>query len=788
MLVNNTMMSDSEVFQVWGFIPDEFQKQAMKSIQDENHTLITAHTGSGKTFPAEYAIKRICEQGKKVIYTSPIKSLSNQKFNEFSKKHTDISFGILTGDIKFNPEADCLIMTTEILRNTLYHKERNKEALLFDMDFQNDLACVIFDEVHYINDTERGKVWEECIMLLPSHVFTVMLSATISNTHQFATWIQKATNRKVQICSNLRRVIPLVHQVYMTVPTGFSQGMSSEEHNRYTSYINSFVTLKDQDSKFNSQVVHTMAALKRTMYNNNVWIKASTVIHRAISVLKQSNLLPAICFVFSRKYVERYASNLHINLSDDSNAIEAECESIIKKIPNYKEYMDTSEYKTMLTLLRRGIAIHHSGIIPILKEVVEILFSKGLIKILFATETFAVGVNMPAKTVMFANFQKYSCGNFRDLLPHEYTQMAGRAGRRGIDNVGYVIHLLNIVGGIPTAFEYAHMVTGPPQQLLSKFNIDHNLMLKLLLKDGTMSESFINKSMMSHEIEGQLVHMTADIEKATQNLIQQRSIVEALRTNKETLDQYSDLHDKLKIVKNKQKNKIKRELENFEYLHKSIVKDFAYTQTVDKLKDELTAMQEELTQYKDYTAAASRETLSYLKEIGLVTDNNELTDKGLMATHIQEINCIIAADMISEEAFDNLMSEEIAALLSVFTTVTKTDCCVENPEMLSSKSVIDVITFINNRHEETLSYNLCDIVLSWCQAKTEKECMGICEQVRMKGIFIGDFVKALLKINSIAREIGTAVKLSGNVDLVQKLSLIPELTLKYLVSNQSIYI
>ena len=187
-------MNETDIVNTWGFIPDQFQKQAIDAIHKEHHTLITAHTGSGKTFPAEYAIKHICQKGKKVIYTSPIKSLSNQKFNEFTRKHTDITFGILTGDIKFNPEADCLIMTTEILRNTLFHKERSDCKLLFDMDFQNELACVIFDEVHYINDKDRGKVWEECIMSLPSHVFTVMLSATIDRPEIFCNWIETRFN------------------------------------------------------------------------------------------------------------------------------------------------------------------------------------------------------------------------------------------------------------------------------------------------------------------------------------------------------------------------------------------------------------------------------------------------------------------------------------------------------------------------------------------------------------------------------------------------------------------
>ena len=173
----------------YSFELDHFQKYAIKSINENKHVLITAHTGSGKTLPAEYAIEKFCKQGKKVIYTAPIKSLSNQKFNEFTQKFPNISFGILTGDIKFNPEADCLIMTKEILRNTLFQQNsvNNDSSLLnFSINMKEELGCIIFDEVHYINDEHRGKVWEESIMLIPNNVLMVMLSATIDKVEVFA--------------------------------------------------------------------------------------------------------------------------------------------------------------------------------------------------------------------------------------------------------------------------------------------------------------------------------------------------------------------------------------------------------------------------------------------------------------------------------------------------------------------------------------------------------------------------------------------------------------------------
>ena len=191
---------DIDIDKSYGFSLSNFQKHAIEAIHTGNHVLITAHTGSGKTLPAEYAIRYFVAKGKKVIYTSPIKALSNQKYHEFTAKYPDISFGILTGDIKFNPEADVLIMTTEILRNQIFHSAFNKHetqtSLSFEMDIDNELGCVVFDEVHYINDEERGKIWEETILHLPKSVQMVMLSATIDKAEKFAEWVETREDDK----------------------------------------------------------------------------------------------------------------------------------------------------------------------------------------------------------------------------------------------------------------------------------------------------------------------------------------------------------------------------------------------------------------------------------------------------------------------------------------------------------------------------------------------------------------------------------------------------------------
>ena len=286
-----------------------FQETAINSLIDGKHVLITAHTGSGKTLPAEFAIKYFIEKGKKVIYTAPIKALSNQKYYEFQKKFPTISFGILTGDIKFNPEADVLIMTTEILKNTLYLKNNGeKDGLEFDIDIQTELGCVVFDEVHYINDPSRGKVWEETIMLLPEHIQMLMLSATIDKPERFAKWIETIKNntKEVIIAGTNERVVPLVHYMW------FNTKQKPVQDKMYISMINNrankMCVIKDSNTNFNTELYLDICKIKKYLKQEKQLVQNAYVLNNLVEHLKRNGMLPAICFVFSRKMVEKYAS------------------------------------------------------------------------------------------------------------------------------------------------------------------------------------------------------------------------------------------------------------------------------------------------------------------------------------------------------------------------------------------------------------------------------------------------------------------------------------------------
>ena len=474
----------NEYFSYFNFPLSDFQKWAIESIITSNHCLITAHTGSGKTLPAEFAIQYYKKQGKKVIYTGPIKALCNQKLYDFRNKYPHISFGLLTGDIKDNPEADVLIMTTEILRNTLFNKQviqSEKETfncnttpiLSFEMDFANDLAAVVFDEVHYIGDEDRGSVWEQAIMLLPNHIQLIMLSATIDKPEKFAKWVEDQkkdeNNKEVYLCSTYDRVVPLTHYMWLTCHQNTIKEVKGTEYEAdFKSLMNKPILITDTNSNFN-EINYNKIKKVESIIEKKGYVKRQFVLNGLVKYLKNNNMIPALCFVFSRKHVETCAKEINFSLFDKDDKIpsiiENECKQIlIRKLANYKEYVNLPEYLELMEMLKKGIAIHHAGLLPILREIVELLFEKNYIKLLFATETFAVGINMPTKTVIFSGLSKFDGRGMRDLHSHEYTQMAGRAGRRGIDTIGHVIHCNNLftLDGINS---YKKMITGGSENI-----------------------------------------------------------------------------------------------------------------------------------------------------------------------------------------------------------------------------------------------------------------------------------------------------------------------------------
>ena len=811
-------------FDKFPFELSDFQKYSIQAILEGNHILVTAHTGSGKTLPAEFAIEYFISQGKKVIYTSPIKALSNQKFYEFSKKFPHISFGILTGDIKFNPEADVLIMTTEILRNTLLQKtinmNNNNECvpLQFEMDFENELTAVVFDEIHYINDLDRGKVWEETIMMLPSHIQFIMLSATIDKSEIFAQWIEDVkTNeeyqKKVYLAPTNHRVVPLKHYFYTTMPQGPFKNIKDKE---FIKFINEFlhkpIALKNETTNYHKENHEKIRKLLNYIQKNNCHIKPAFVLNEITKYLNQNDMLPAICFVFSRKLVERYAQMINVSLFEENSTIPStikrECEQILRKLPNFKEYLNLPEFDMITRLLEKGVAIHHSGIMPIFREMIELLFSKGYIKLLFATETFAVGINMPTKTVIFTGFDKFNGTSMRMLYPHEYTQMAGRAGRRGLDTIGHVIHLNNMFE-LPYSKDYEQMITGNPQLLQSKFQISYNLVLNFLQFNNNTLD-FANKSMCNGEIEKNITGIEEHIITLKNNLEKKYTnpTYQYVITNKDTFEKYIQLNEDLKTSKQKARKQIQRTLENISNGDKQFKNHLEQFNTIINGKKEIQDYEERIVSLKQYFQSSFNNITSFLQCYHFIDNDNKTTEKGVIATYIQETHCLaFTVLLVNSNYFNDFSSYEIAAILSCFSNIRiKEDNKIHNTSTLTSNTNLNILlnnmkNIYENYNSEELRYNietndsslyifeLVNPILNWCESENEQSCKEIIKKCEYDfEIFTGEFIKAILKINNMVNELKNVAEFLGNVELLHKLVEIPELTLKFIATNQSLYI
>ncbi|KAM9838391.1 superkiller complex protein 2 [Aulostomus maculatus] len=463
----------------WPFELDVFQKQAVLRLEAHDSVFVAAHTSAGKTVVAEYAIALSQKHMTRTIYTSPIKALSNQKFRDFKNTFGDV--GLLTGDVQLSPESSCLIMTTEILRSMLYN---GSEVI-------RDLEWVIFDEVHYINDAERGVVWEEVLIMLPDHVSIILLSATVPNAVEFSEWIGRIKKRHIYVISTLKRPVPLEHYLYTGNSTKTQKEMFllvDATGNFLTKGYYAAVDAKKERTSKHAQSFGTKNTSHNTTASQDraVWL---TLLH----FLSQQQQTPVVAFTFSRTRCDENARSL--DSMDLTNSVEkAEIHSFFQKSLSRLRGGDRQlpQILLMRDLLKRGIAVHHSGILPILKEVIEMLFSRGLVKVLFATETFAMGVNMPARTVVFDNIRKHDGTGFRNLLPGEYIQMAGRAGRRGLDPTGTVIILCK--AGVHEMSDLHVMMLGKPTILQSQFRLTYTMILNLLRVEALRVTDMMRRS------------------------------------------------------------------------------------------------------------------------------------------------------------------------------------------------------------------------------------------------------------------------------------------------------
>ena len=428
----------------FNFELDDFQKEAVNYIEEGKSVVVCAPTGAGKTCIAEAAIQLAIQNNNRIFYTTPLKALSNQKYHDFSKKYGIENTGLLTGDTSINRDAKIVVMTTEVFRNMLYGTTFGSVK-----DNLKDVKYVVLDEVHYMNDESRGTVWEESIIYCPTNIQIIALSATVQNSSQLTDWINTVHSETKHVFTDFR-----------PVPLRFYYYDSSKPHTILplmtpTGALNSKIKPESRYKYFNAktQPKNPMADI--------------------VEVLHQKDMLPCIYFTFSRRKC-------------DENALQCKKLELLTKeesieIENYiDEYLKDNMYlfnSPQLELIKKGVAPHHAGLLPGLKNLIERLFQKGLIKVVFATETLAAGINMPARTTIISSISKRTDDGHRLLTANEFLQMSGRAGRRGMDEIGYVV----IVGTpFQTPDEVYNLATSSSNPLESKFEPCYSMVLNLL--------------------------------------------------------------------------------------------------------------------------------------------------------------------------------------------------------------------------------------------------------------------------------------------------------------------
>ncbi|GIQ82178.1 hypothetical protein KIPB_003265, partial [Kipferlia bialata] len=461
------------------FVLDPFQMKAVGAIHRDESVLVSAHTSAGKTVVAEYAIASALAKGQRVIYTSPIKALSNQKYRDLARCFPSV--GLMTGDTTVNEGADCMVMTTEILRSMLFQ----------GAELMRTVGWVIFDEIHYMTDAERGVVWEETIVQLPHRVRYVFLSATIPNAEEFAGWISRVHEQRVHVVYTEYRPVPLRHFI---LPVG----------------ADGLFLLLDETKKFYGDNLTKATAIASKLPNDGKGQAARKMsddlvkktLLRTIQLLVKKDLCPTICFAFGKVKCEKYAQSLNVLKllkPEEQELFDTIFDNAVQVLP--EEDRNLNMVKGARKYLRNGIGIHHSGLLPWLKELTEILFQEGLVKVLFATETFAMGLNLPARTVVFTELTKFDGVQSRHLAAGEYIQMAGRAGRRGLDTQGIVVSMLQPG---ENAKDLGSVVRGKPNALNSAFRVSFSMVLNMRRQAGADPEHILRNSLLQYQNQASL--------------------------------------------------------------------------------------------------------------------------------------------------------------------------------------------------------------------------------------------------------------------------------------------
>jgi len=773
---------------------DRFQKFAVEAIELGENVLATCPTGSGKTFVGEYQIAKSLSKGKRVFFTTPIKSLSNQKFHDLKNLFPDASVGIMTGDIKFRPDAQVIVMTTEILRNLLFKKGTLTESVgttaLLSMD---DVDAVVFDEVHYINDVDRGHVWEECLILLPPEIKLILLSATLSSPYGFAKWLGETKKVCIWLISTIWRAVPLEHAVFTDKPLAIMQ-KDVFDPDVYRAWYSARQGVLVAHDKFKEKVKAAVRSGHEGPVSGKVRPKAFEFeLNECLNWLDTHTCLPCIVFVFSRTGCETLASKVTNTFLDSSDS------ALVSHIwdfhlTRYRAVLEKSpQAHALRTLAMRGIAYHHSGLLPFMKEILEILFSKGLIKVLFATETFAVGINMPTKTVVFTALDKYTDGSIRPLKSAEYIQMAGRAGRRGKDDKGLVLYLpqrdpveVSLIQSI---------LTGKSATFSSRMNFHYDFLLKIGNSHGISMNTLVEGSYWWALEQIQL----ADVHKEIQLL---KDTISHMNLSSEEIAACED-KDSLDVLvatsQNSKKKQAVRNLERWKEEHKDSIWGPILTRW--KVHKGAQLQIQQLHKVTEQIGGKLVDSLpnvgariQTLNTLGYIESGEVLTLKGRLASEVNE-----AHPFLMTELFLRIDASQIdfLTILAVFLGENKGES--NSPDNLSvSKPIKDELWRIDGDAKRarkvekefgiedpdywTLSTEWVEPVAAWLKGES------ISSLAETFGLFEGNIQKALMKLASVVEEVQALATIAGNVKMLELLEGCRPLILQDIIIAESLYL
>ena len=659
---------------------DEFQKEACEYIDDGKSVVVCAPTGAGKTVIAQHAIHRALENGKRIFYTTPLKALSNQKYYDFGEKYGHEKVGLLTGDTSINRNGQIVVMTTEVFRNMLYGTNFGSVS-----DNLKDVQYVVLDEVHYMNDEQRGTVWEESIIYCPVNVQIIALSATVANADELTDWINTVHSRT-----------ELVNTDFRPVPLRFYYFDSSQP--------NRLLPLLTPSGQLNKKIKPEKRLFGKKLQNKKSYVKD------VIRNLQEQDMLPAIYFTFSRKKCDEQMEKC-ASLDLITKGERAQIQQFIDEYIAENPHLYNNKH---IEYLLCGVASHHAGLLPAWKNLVEKLFQKGLIKVVFATETLAAGINMPARSTVISSTSKRTDSGHRMLTASEFLQMSGRAGRRGMDEVGYV----TIVGTqFQSPEEVAELVLSDANPLESRFSPSYSMVLNLLQRFSLDEAKELILKSFGYFSAGSRLQPLLKVKTQLENEIKTRDFTCPYKLSDKDMYEY----DKLRYiyVQNRQtykkickqeraKNRpLSQDAISFgretkallEKMHsykcdncKLYKKHSKNIEVLDRFNIRLNKLDKEIEKQKDIFWNMFLAHRSVLIDYGYLKDDYP-TDYGKTTSQIRSENELFLAEIIFSKVLEDLTPAQLAAIVCAITTE---DLRIDIPYLPISEPVRKTLNNIKN--------------------------------------------------------------------------------------------